>query len=144
MLSTRKANISLLTCSPNFLHTALGKQQRNRCHKTASGQKQSSTQRMQNHKQSMEQPESSEVGDSQHSAAASGLGFQILSYTSAKLWMGLGFSQLCLCQSQELVAPHINLFMSLTPHKTPSCKKATAHLLKPRLLATENSCKVVV
>lgn len=102
MLSTRKASISLLTCSPNFLHTALGKQQRNRCHKMASGKKISSTQGMQNHKQLIEQPESSEVGDAQHSAAASALGFQTLSYTSAKLWMGPGFSQLC--KFQELVA----------------------------------------
>lgn len=104
MLSTRKASISLLTCSPNFLHTALGKHRETGTTKQPQGKNQQHPRRA--------EPQIThgliEVGNSQHSAA----GFQTLSILDGDLaspsCANLRSSRLHCCthQSPPLTKPH--------------------------------------
>lgn len=141
VLSTRKANISLLTCSPNFLHTALGKQQRNRYHKTATNQQH---QGMQSHKQPTEQPGSSELGDSQHSATASP-GISEPELPQYKTLGGAWILPAVLLQISAVVAALLHISIHpLTPHKTPPGKKShslnRSHILKPESHILKPEC----
>lgn len=130
MLSTRKASISLLTCSPNFLHTALGKHRETGTTKQPQGKNQQHPRRA--------EPQIThgliEVGNSQHSAA----GFQTLSILDGDLaspsCANLRSSRLHCCTHQSIHNPH--------PSLNPTMQKS--HRSSPQTRQTKKSCKVVV